>query len=183
MRWVATYENGGHECLVVHISHPISDPLSNPPGMLLRTPRGTTQYPCHDSCRSHRRPTLTIGVGPLYQQPAQVGVTRADTNTMKWLYLVTNSRTDIPTPGAPSGDIEITSPIPIRAGVPNLGETADPRGQGLIGDSHPVNGDGDQVGFITTDGNPGGGNGHVYRVSGIRNGQTFGGYTVLMLGS
>ena len=53
----------------------------------------------------------------------------------------------------------------------------------MIGDSHGVNADGQQVGFVTTDGNPGPGNGHVYRVTGAQNGNTFGGYTVVILGN
>jgi hypothetical protein len=53
----------------------------------------------------------------------------------------------------------------------------------VIGSSHGVTGDSKQVGFITTDTNPGAGNANVYRVSGSQNGSTFGGYTVVVLGS
>src|SRR5271169_2685960 len=31
MSWIAQYLNGGHECIVVRISQPVTDPLSNPP--------------------------------------------------------------------------------------------------------------------------------------------------------
>jgi hypothetical protein len=129
------------------------------------------------------RPTIGVNAGPLFGQPAQIAVARADTGTMPWLNLVTNSRTVVPGTGTPNGDVGISPPIPSGAGLPNLGGIPNPRGVGLIGDSHGVNGDGMQVGFITTDGNPGNGNAHVYRVSGSQNGQTFGGYTVVILRS
>ena len=52
-----------------------------------------------------------------------------------------------------------------------------------MGDTHGVVGDGQQVAFHATDGNPGAGQAHVYRVTGTQNGSTFGGYTVVVLGS
>lgn len=42
--------------------------------------------------------------------------------------------------------------------------------------------DGQQVGFHATDGNPGAGQAHIYRVTGTQNGSVFGGYTVIVLG-
>src|SRR5262249_27835240 len=160
--WVATYENGGHECLVVRVSHNCTDRLSNPPWDASQN-RHVGQRNIHvmTAAEAAARPTLGLAVGPLYRQPAQVGVERADTSTMPWLPLVTNSRTNIPATAAPTGDVGISPPIPIGGGVPNLGGAADPRGQGLIGDSHTVTGDRQQVGFVTTDSNPGTGNAHV----------------------
>ena len=61
-------------------------------------------------------------------------------------------------------------------------QVPDPRGAGLIGDSHGVTGDGQQVGLHATDGNPGAGKAHVYRVTGTQNGGLFRGYTVVVLG-
>jgi hypothetical protein len=182
--WIATYENGGHECLVVRISQPVTDPLSGPPWDASQN-RHIGQRNIHvmTAAEAAAKPTIGVNIGPLFGQPAQVAVTRADTGTMPWLHLVTNSRTVVPGTGIPNGDVGITPPIPSGAGLPNLGVIPDPRGVGLIGDSHGVNGDGMQVGFIATDGNPGNGNAHVYRVSGSQNGQTFGGYTVVILGS
>jgi hypothetical protein len=46
-----------------------------------------------------------------------------------------------------------------------------------------VTGDDKQVAFVATDGNPGTGKAHVYRVSGTQSGGTFGGYTVIVIGS
>jgi hypothetical protein len=182
--WIATYENGGHECLVVRISQPVTDPLSGPPWDASQN-RHIGQRNIHvmTAAEAAARPTIGVNVGPLFGQPAQIAVARADTGTMPWLHLVTNSRTVVPGTGTPNGDVGISPPIPSGAGLPNLGGIPNPRGVGLIGDSHGVNGDGMQVGFITTDGNPGNGNAHVYRVSGSQNGQTFVGYTVVILGS
>lgn len=182
--WVATYENGGHECLVVRFSQPVTDPLSAPPWDASQN-RHVGQRNIHvmTAAEAAAKPTLGINVGPLFGQPAQVAVARADTVTMPWLHLVTNSRLVIPKTGVPNGDVGITAPIPSGAGLPDLGAVPKPRAVGLIGDSHGVNGDGMQVGFVTTDGNPGNGNAHVYRVSGSQNGQTFGGYTVVIVGS
>jgi hypothetical protein len=181
--WVATYENGRHECLVVRVSQPVTDPLSAPPWDASQN-RHIGQRNIHvmTAAEAAAKPTLGINVGPLFGQPAQVAVARADTTTMPWLHLVTNSRTVIPKTGVPNGDVGITPAIPSGAGLPNLGAVPNLRTVGLIGDSHGVNGDGMQVGFVTTDGNPGNGKAHVYRVSGSQNGQTFGGYTVVIVG-
>lgn len=181
--WRATYENGGHECLVVRISQPCTDPLSGPAWDASQN-RHIGQRNIHvmTAAEAAAKPTLGINVGPLFGQPAQVAVTRADTKTMPWLHLVTNSRTKLPGTANPSGDVGITPPTPSGAGLPNLGAIPDPRGAGYIADAHGVNGEDQQVGFVATDNNPGDGNAHVYRVSGTQNGQPFGGYTVVVLG-
>ena len=129
------------------------------------------------------KPTLGINVGPLYGQPGQLQVARQQTGTMPWLFLATNSRTDLPATGAANGVVGITAPIPVGAGLPKLGTIPDPAATGVIGDAHGVDGDDQKVGFLATDGNPGGGKANVYRVSGTQNGDTFGGYTVVVLGS
>lgn len=129
------------------------------------------------------KPTLGINVGPLFGQPGQLAVARSETATMPWLHLKTNSRTTLPATGAANGVIGITPPIPVGADLPNLGAVPNPQGTGVIGDAHGVNGDNQQVGFLTTDDNPGNGKANVYRVSGTQNGETFGGYTVVIVGS
>lgn len=182
--WVATYENGGHECIVVRISHSVTDPLSAPAWDASQN-RHIGQRNIHvmTAAEAATKPTLGLKIGPLFGQPGQIAVVRAGTGTMPWLHLVTNSRTTIPGTVAPTGDVGISPPIPAGVPLPNLGAVPDPRGTGLIDDSHGVNGDNMQIGFVTTDGNPGNGNAHVYRVSGSQNGQIFGGYTVVILGS
>jgi len=184
LSWIATFTNGGHECLVVRISNPITDPLSNPPWDASQN-RHIGQRNIHvmTAAEAAANPTLAINVGPLFGQPGQVAVTRADTKTMPWLHLVTNSRTVIPATGNATGDVGITGPVTTGNGIPNLGGVPNPRDKGLIGDSHGVTGDDKQVGFISTDGNPGKGNAHVYRVMGEQNGSPFGGYTVVVLGN
>jgi len=182
--WVASFQNGGHECLVVRISHPVTDPLSNPPWDASQN-RHIGQRNIHvmTAAEAAAKPTIGINVGPLYGQVAMVGVARVDTATMPWLHLVTNSRTKVPATGTPDGDVGITAATDAGSGLPNLGAISNPRSVGLIGNSTGVSGDGKQVGFIATDGNPGTGNAHVYRVSGSQGGTTFGGYTVVVLGS
>jgi hypothetical protein len=181
--WRAQYLNGGHECLVVRVSSGTSDRLSGPPWDASQN-RHIGQRNIHvmTAAEAAAKPTIGINVGPLFAQPAQVGVQRADANTMPWLHLVTMDRNRTLGTGAPNGDVGITPPTPAGTPLPDLGAVPDPRGAGLIGNSHGVTGDGRQVGFVATDGNPGAGNGHVYRVTGSQNGNTFGGYTVVILG-
>jgi hypothetical protein len=176
--WVAKFENGGHECLVVRVSQPVTDPLSTPAWDASQN-RHIGQRNIHvmAAAEAAAKPTIGLNVKPLYDQAATVGVARADTGTMPWLHLVTNSRTKILATGASTGDVRITSATDSGAGLPDLGAIPNLRGVGLIGDFTGVSGDGKQVGFVATDGNPGNGNAHVYRVSGLQGGTTFGGYT------
>jgi hypothetical protein len=182
--WRAKFENGGHECLVVRVSDPAMDPLSGPAWDASQN-RHIGQRNIHvmTAAEAAAKPTLGIDIGPLFGQGAQVKVERAQTLTMPWLHLATNSRTVLPGTGVPTGDVGISAPIPVGAGLPNLGAVPNPRGVGLIDNQHGVTSDGMQVGFVTTDANPGPGNAHVYRVSAAQSGQTFGGYTVVILGN
>ena len=182
--WKAQYLNGGHECLVVRISDAVSDPLSAPAWDASQN-RHVGQRNIHvmSAAEAAAKPTIGINVGPLFAQPATLAVARADASTMPWLHLVTMSRTTTLGTGAATGDVGITAPMPAGAPLPNLGSVPNPRGAGLIGNGGGVTGDNQQVGFVATDGNPGAGNAHVYRVSGSQNGQTFGGYTVVVVGS
>ena len=182
--WVAHYENGGHECILVRISQPVTDPLSGPAWDASQN-RHIGQRNIHvmTAAEAAAKPTIGVNVGPLYNQPANIAVARAGTNTMPWLHLATNSRTVIPSTGTPTGVVGITAAVPVGAGLPNLGTIPDPKAVGLIGNSTTASGNTSQVGFVTTDGNPGSGNANVYRVTGAQNGQTFGGYTVVILGS
>lgn len=182
--WVARYENGGHECILVRISQPVTDPLSGPAWDASQN-RHIGQRNIHvmTAAEAAAKPTIGVNVGPLYNQPAYIAVARADTQTMPWLHLTTNSRTKIPATGTPTGDVGITPAVPAGNGLPNLGAIPNPRAVGLIGNTTTATGDTSQVGFVTTDGNPGMGNANVYRVTGTQNGQTFGGYTVVVVGS
>jgi hypothetical protein len=184
LSWRAAYENGGHECVVVRVSNYPKDPLSGPAWDASQN-RHIGQRNIHvmTAAEAAAKPTIGIDIGPLFDAPALVTVDRADAATMPWLHLATNSRTVLPGTGVPTGDVGISPPMPSGITLPNLGAIPNPRGAGLIADSHGVTGDQMQVGFVTTDGNPGAGNAHVYRVSGSQNGQRFGGYTVVILGS
>jgi hypothetical protein len=182
--WKAKYENGGHECVVVRVSHPVKDPLTRP-AWDARQNRKVAQRNIHvmTAAEAAAHPTIGVNIGPLFGAPAAINVARADTATMPWLHLVTMSRTNLPGNAAATGAMGITGAIDTGAGLPHLGQVDDPKGAGLIGDSTQVHGDAKQVGFVTKDGNPGNGNAHVYRVSGAQDGQMFGGYTIVILGS
>ena len=171
--WIATYLNSGHECLVVRISQSVMDPLSNPPWEAARN-RHIGQRNIHvmTDAEAAAKPTIGIEVGPTFGQQAQVAVERASTDTMPWLHLVTNSRTNILANAKITGDVGITAPVVVGTQLPNLGQ-GDPRGSGMIGDSYTVNGDGMKVDFVATDGDPGQGHAHVYRISTAQIGQTF----------
>jgi len=202
--WTPKFLNGGHECLVVRLFDPAVDTLSTPPWDA-RQNRHIGQRNIHVMSATEagivpvaniamvRRelaaaaaafaPTIGINIGSLYGGQAQVDVKRAETTTMPWLQLVTMQRKVVPQTGTATGDVGITSPVSTGTTLPNLGSIPDPRTVGVIGDSHGVTDDDQQVGFITKDGNPGNGNAHVYRVTGTQNGSQFGGYTVVLLGS
>jgi hypothetical protein len=181
--WRAQFVNGGHECLVVRVSQAVLDPLAGPAWDASRN-RHVGQRNIHvmSAAEAAAKPSLPIAVGPLFGGAANVGVQRTDTGTVPWLHMVTMDRNRTLGTGAATGDVGLTAPTPAGTALPNLGAVPDPRGAGLIADSHGVTGDGQQVGFHATDDNPGGGQAHVYRVVGTQNGSVFGGYTVIVLG-
>jgi len=181
--WVAQFVNGGHECLVVRVSQAALDPLSGPAWDASKN-RHIGQRNIHvmSAAEAAAKPTLAIAVGPLFGGTAAVAVQRTDTATMPWLHLATMDRARVPGTAAATGDVGLTAPTPEGTPLPNLAGVPDPRGAGLIGDGHGVTQDGQQVGFHATDGNPGPGQAHVYRVTGNQNNALFGGYTVVVLG-
>jgi hypothetical protein len=181
--WQAQFVNGGHECLVVRVSQAVLDPLSAPAWDASRN-RHVGQRNIHvmSAAEAAAKPSLPIAVGPLFGGAAVVAVQRTDAAAVPWLHLVTNDRNRTLGTGVADGDVGLTAPTPAGTPLPNLGAVPDPRGAGLIGDSHGVTGDGQQVGFHATDGNPGAGQAHIYRVTGNQNGSLFGGYTVIVVG-
>lgn len=181
--WVAQFVNGGHECLMVRVSQSALDPLSAP-GWDASRNRHVGQRNIHvmSAAEAAAKPSLPIAVGPLFGGVADVAVQRADSAAVPWLHMVTMDRNRTLGTGAANGDVGLTAPTPVGTPLPNLGAVPDPRGAGLIGDSHGVTADGQQVGFHATDGNPGSGQAHIYRVVGNQNGNVFGGYTVIVLG-
>jgi hypothetical protein len=183
LSWRAQFLNGGHECLVVRVSQSALDPLSDPPWDSSHN-RHVGQRNIHvmSAAEAAAKPTLPIAVGPMFGGAGQVAVARHATDAMQWLHLVTMDRNVLPGTGAATGDVGLTPPTPVGTPLPNLGAVPNARGAGLMGDSHGVTGDNQQVGFHATDGDPGAGNAHVYRVTGSQNGATFGGYTVVVVG-
>jgi hypothetical protein len=187
--WVPTFVNGGHECLVVRIWDETSDGLGTPPWDAALN-RHIGQRNIHvvaagDGMHTMSRlvgeplalPTpiapLTLKVGPLYGEAAQVRVARAAPHEMPWLQLRSGVRGQFPAQAPKTGEALLGPPTTIgggpSAGLPDAGE-------------HLVTGDDQQITFTTGDGAPAPGAAHIYRVSASQQGEVFGGYTVVLLG-
>ncbi len=186
--WFPTFVNGGHECLLVRVWDETSDGLGTPPwdAALNRhigqrnihvVAAGTGM---HTMARLGAQPLLlpapiaplTLKVGPLYGEPAQVTVARAAPHEMPWLQLRTGARGQFPAQAPATGRVLLSAPATIGGG-PSTGGPAT---------QHDVSGDDQQVALTTADKAPGPGEAHVYRVTASQRGQIFGGYTVVLLG-
>jgi hypothetical protein len=187
--WVPTFVNGGHECLVVRIWDIASDPLGAPAwdASLNRhvAQRNIHVVPAQPGMQNMARAAgihpfgaagltvpVTLKVGPLYGMPAQITVERVMPHNMPWLQLFTGVRGQFPVAAAPTGTPLLSPPTTIGGGLSTGGGAT----------QHAVQGDDQQIAFITTDAQPGPGEAHVYRVTGSQSGQIFGGYTVLLVG-
>jgi hypothetical protein len=76
--WQPPFMNGGHECLVVRISQPTTDPLGLPPWDASQN-RHIGQRNIHviTAAKAARKPTIGINVGPLFGESVHVNVSRA----------------------------------------------------------------------------------------------------------
>jgi hypothetical protein len=108
---------------------------------------------------------LQLTVGPLFGQPAQIAVARAQPTTMPWLQLHSMTRGAFPAPAAPTGAVGVGSP-----------------GGLLDQPTVTVASEGQAIAFGSSDTPPPPGSAHVYRVTASQNGQVFGGYSVVVLG-
>ncbi|WP_417564374.1 hypothetical protein [Microbacterium sp.] len=190
--WTPTFVNGGHECLVVRVWEETSDGLGTPPwdAALNRhvaqrnihvvaagdpgnpiSPHLLRRAPVDEIMAALAGP-LTLNVGPLFGEPAEVAVERAAPASMPWLQLRTGVRGMFPAQAPPTGDLVLTAPRPVGAGA----------GFGGGGATQLVTHDDNQVTFSTGDAPPQPGQAHVYRVTASQQGQVFGGYTVVLLG-
>ncbi|MGI5144247.1 hypothetical protein [Streptomyces sp. CA-106110] len=184
--WVPTFVNGGHECLLVRVWEETSDGLGTPAWDAAlnrhigqRNIHVAAGAGLHATARLTGEPLLlptpmaplTLKVGPLYGEPAQVQVARAAPHEMPWLQLRTGTRGQFPAQAAPTGTALLSPPTTIGGGTSNGGAA-----------EHQVTGDDQQIAFTTSDKAPGPGEAHVYRVTASQQGQVFGGYTVVLLG-
>jgi hypothetical protein len=184
--WYPTFVNGGHECLLVRAWDETSDGLGDPPWDAALN-RHIGQRNIHVVAAGdqtmHRMarlldepllvpPPLTLQVGPLFGEPAEVAVARAAPNQMPWLQLRTGTRGRFPAPAAPTGQVLLGSPTTIGGGPSTTGAAT----------THQVAEDDQQVTFTTGDAIPPPGQSHVYRVTASQQGQVFGGYTIVLLG-
>lgn len=184
--WYPTFVNGGHECLLVRVWDETSDGLGDPPWDAALN-RHVGQRNIHVVAAGDQGmhamarlldepllvpPPLTLEVGPLYGESAEVAVARAAPNQMPWLQLRTGTRGQFPAQAAATGQVVLGAPTTIAGGPSTSGAAT----------SHQVNGDDQQVTFTTGDAVPPPGQSHVYRVTASQQGQVFGGYTIVLLG-
>ncbi len=116
---------------------------------------------------------MVLKVGPLYGASAQVTATRVAPSAMPWLQLHTGTRGQFPNQAVPTGAAVLSPPGAVGGGRPT----------GAGADQQHVVGDDQQVACTTTDAPPAAGEAHVYRLSASQDGQVFGGYTVVLIGS
>lgn len=184
--WFPTFVNGGHECLLVRVWDETSDGLGTPPwDAALNRHIGQRNIHVvasgagmHAMTRRTGGPLLlpvplTLKVGPLYGERAEVSVARAAPHEMPWLQLRTGARGQFPAQAPATGDVLLSAPTTIGGGP----STGAPPATG-----HQVVGDDQQIAFTTGDTAPAPGEAHVYRVTASQQGQVFGGYTVVLLG-
>ena len=185
--WVPTFVNGGHECLVVRVWEETSDGLGTPPWDAALN-RHVAQRNIHviaagDSGNQVRgfdqvalggllTAPLTLKVGPLYGEPAQVAVERVAPHAMPWLQQRTGVRGQFPAQATPTGQLLLGAPRPVGGGA-NFGDQAA---------QQEVTADDEQVTLAAGDDPPEPGQAHIYRVTASQQGQVFGGYTVVLLG-
>lgn len=183
--WRPQFINGGHECLVVRISHPIGDPLGQPPWNASQN-RHVGQRNIHvfTAAENPGGARLDIEVGPLLGLAIQVSVSRAPVDTAPWLELIAGNggREPLGT-GVADGEISISPPMPVGSCLPEVRSLTGPRPAGPVASRQEVVGDNQQVAFITTDTDPGHGKANLYRIIASRNGEILGGYSVVILGS
>ena len=163
--WDATYVNGGHECLLCRVWDVAADPMTTPEwDASINRHLGQRNIHVVPAGQQLDQP-LKFNVGPLFGMAARIDVARAAPTNMPWLQLHTGVRGGFPAPAAPTGDVVVGAP-----------------GQVLTQANTTVHHDGAQVAFGSNDAPPAPGSAHVYRVTASQGGQTFGGYTVVVLG-
>jgi hypothetical protein len=161
--WVATYTNGGHECLLVRVFDVAADPLTTPEWDA-SVNRHLGQRNIHVQ-QAAPVEALTLSVGQLFGAPATVTVARQAPATMPWLQLHGGVRGQFPGQAVGTGGLALAAP-------------------GQIGTEAEMtaHGDGAQVVFATGDSPPQPGQAHVYRVTAQQGTAVIGGYTVVLLG-
>jgi hypothetical protein len=191
--WTPTFVNGGHECLVVRIWDETSDGLGTPPWDAALN-RHVAQRNIHviaagdpgnpgaphammalhpvDALMAHLATPLTLKIGPLFGEPADLAVARVAPHEMPWLQQRTGVRGQFPGAATPTGNVQLSAPRDLGGGTAGVGG----------GTTQTVHRDDQQVTFTTGDTMPPPGQAHVYRVTASQQGQVFGGYTVVLLG-
>jgi hypothetical protein len=118
----------------------------------------------HPQCRECASSSEAIGRRLNFGAPATVAVTRTQPSNVPWLQLHGGIRGVFPAPAPATGEISVGT-----VGGGTCGQTE-------------VTQDGTTVVLDSSDSPPPPGSAHVYRVTASQNGQTFGGYTVVIPG-
>ena len=170
--WNPTFLNGGHECLIVRASTTCDDVLGTPPwDASLNRHIGQRNIHVIGAAELAAAPPVQLRVGPLYGAPATITAARVPPTDMPWLQLHTGQRGHYPLPTTPGTQPTLSPPAP--AGAPPAQATAD---------THTADGDNQQVTFSAGDAPPAPGQAAVYRVTAEQEGQTVGGYTIVVVG-
>ena len=162
--WVATYQNGGHECLLVRAWDVAADPMTTPEWDASIN-RHLGQRNIHVVPAGQNVDGLQFSVGQLFGHAADIAVTRHAPATMPWLQLHSGQRGQFPGQAVGTGGLMLAAPGRLGTGA-----------------TMQAHGDDAQVVFATGDQAPPPGQGHVYRVTASQQGQLIGGYTVVRLG-
>jgi hypothetical protein len=181
--WRAQFLNGGHECLVVRVSQPATDPLGSPEWDASRN-RHVGQRNIHvmNAAEAATRPRIGIIVGALGGRAAQVSVSRAAVATML-LPDILGAALDEPQRNAASeDDVGLTPPAPAGEYLPDRERISALRAQGLIACNQVVTHDGQLIAFSAREEMAGSGEAVIYRVIGSQDGKPIGGYTVVIVG-
>jgi hypothetical protein len=164
--WVASYTNGGHECLLVRVFDVAGDPLTTPEwDASVNRHLGQRNIHVEAGNGAALAQPLQLSVGQLFGAPATIMVARHAPATMPWLQLHGGVRGQFPGQAVGTGNLALAAP-------------------GQLGTTGQLTADGDdaQVVFATGDSPPAAGQAHVYRVTASQQGAVVGGYTVVLLG-
>jgi hypothetical protein len=163
--WVATYTNGGHECLLVRVWDVAADPLSTPEwDASINRHLGQRNIHVVPAEQAGVNP-MSLSVGQLFGHSADIAVARHSPATMPWLQLHGGARGQFPGQAVATGALTLAAPGKLGAGA-----------------QLQANGDDAKVTFAAGDQPPPAGQAHVYRVTASQQGQLIGGYTVVLLG-
>jgi hypothetical protein len=177
--WRARFVNGGHECLVVRVSQPASDPLGQPAWNASMN-RHVAQRNIHViQASGNAETTIRIQVALARGLSAHIAVSRADVpssrlrNGCSIEHAVWHDGGDHFGLTCARAEAHPVAGRALDLGAPAEGDYRAAAHSTVVNECEPVV-------FATSDKSPGPGRSHVYRINGYSDGRLFGGYTVVM---